>query len=241
MDKIELMQKEIEDKRKLPKEVKSDIKKAIFHNLLIAIIIIAYLCVINILYFKLENQVFEQQMKFFALGIILVTVGVFEIAYRRESKRMCIIGIELLLCSIISLYIPYIYLFVNGTLKNIIMTLPFIIAAYYIIKAFFIYKTREIRYQSNLSDVKEILKDTEKKSYLDEESKKVYREKQEYEEKMKQELLEEQRKKAENKKNQATKKKKTQKGANTTKTTKKSKTSKSVKTSKTTKKKTKGL
>ena len=169
MDKAELMQKEIEDKRKLPEELKKIIKKNILHNLLIATIIILYLCIINILFYKLENHVFEQQMKFFALGIITVTVIVFEIAYRKESGRTCIIGIELLLCSIISLYIPYIYLsylFENVNIKILTYALPICIAVYYLFKAYVIYKSGKIKHQNNLSDVKEILKDTEKESYL---------------------------------------------------------------------------
>ena len=197
MDKAELMQKEIENKRKLPEEVKKEIKKTIFHNILIAMIIVLYLCAINILFYQLEQSAFEQQMKFFALGLICITVIVFEIAYQRNSKRTGIIGIELLSCSVISLYIPYIYLFTDVNLKMITTLLPMSIAWYYIIKAIIIYKSGTIKYQNNLSDVKEILKDTEKRGYLDEESKKSYREIKSQEEKNQQELLIEQKKIAE--------------------------------------------
>ena len=203
MDKAELMRKEIENKRKLPEELKKEIKKSIFHNLLIAIIIILYLCTINILFYKLENNVFEQQMKFFALGIICITVIVFEVAYRKQSKRTAMIAIELLLCSIISLYIPYIYLFANINLKMITIVLPLSIAGYYIIKAVIIYKTGKIKHQNNLSDVKEILQYNEKQGYLDEESTKSYREIKVQEEKAKKELIEKQHKKVEAKKKKA--------------------------------------
>lgn len=224
MDRAELMQKEIENKRKLPEEIKKEIKKSIFHNLLIAVIIILYLCTINILFYKLENQVFEQQMKFFALGLISITVVVFEVAYQRQSKRTAIVGIELLLFSIISLYIPYIYLFANVNLKLITTILPLSIAGYYLIKALIIYKSGRMKHENNLSDVKEILKDSENQSYLDEESKKSYRELKEIEEKNNQELLEEQHKKAiESKKASKNKSKKGTKNKKTTSTVSKSK------------------
>lgn len=193
MEKAKLMQKEIEDKRKLPSELKQEIYINIFYNILIAIIIVIYLCTINILFYKLSSVDFEQKMKIFALGIILVTVATFEVAYRKDSNKICIIGIELFICSVVSLYIPYIYLHSNKSLKVITMILPGILALYYLIKGLLIYKTRKIHYQSNLSDVKEILKDTEKKGYLDEESKKTYRENKKIEEKIKVELLEEQK------------------------------------------------
>lgn len=203
MDKAELMQKEIENKRKLPEEIKKEIKKSIFHNVLIAVIIILYLCTINILFYKLDNSIFEQQMKFLALGMICITVTIFEIAYRKQSKRTAIIGIELLLCSIISLYIPYIYLFADVDLKMITTVLPLSIAIYYIAKAILIYKSRKIKHENNLSDVKEILQDTEKNGYLDEESSKSYRETKAQEEIEKKALLEEQKREAQRRKKKA--------------------------------------
>ena len=223
MDKVEQMQKEKEKKRKLPEELKKEIKKNILHNVLIAVIIIVYLCIINILFYKLENNVFEQKMKFLALGIITVTVVIFEISYRKQSKRMCIIGIELFLCSIISLYIPYIYLsylFENINIKFLTYALPIGIAMYYILKAYIIYKTGKIKHHNNLSDIKEILKHTEKESYLDENSTKLYRQQMQFEEQTKKELLEEQHKKAKANKEKKTKQQKTEK-LKSTKTTKK--------------------
>ena len=246
MDKAELMQKEIENKRKLPEELKKEIKKNILHNVLIAVIIIVYLCIINILFYKLENNVFEQKMKFVALGIITVTVVTFEIAYRKQSKRMCIIGIELFLCSIISLYIPYIYLsylFENINIKFLTYALPIGIALYYILKAYIIYKTGKIKHHNNLSDIKEILKHTEKESYLDEDSTKLYRQQKEFEEKTKKELLEEQHKKAKASKEKKTKQQKVEKPKSTKTTTKKKteETKKQTKKSTSNKKKNKGL
>ena len=162
-------------------------------------------------------------MKFFALATITITVIVFEIAYRRQSKRTCIIGIELFLCSIISLYIPYIYIFSDLNLKTIYTVFPLSIAMYYIIKAIIIYKTRKIIHENNLSDVKEILKDTERKGYLEEESKKSYREYKIQEEKNNQELLEKERKKAAMKKKETKAKNKKVVGKSNKTSTKKTK------------------
>lgn len=222
MENAELMQKEIENKRKMPKELKQEVFKNIFQNLLIAVIIMAYLCTINILFYKLQDADFEKYMKYFALGTIFTTVIGFEIAYRRESKRIMIIGIELLLCSIFSLYVPYIYLLSDQSLRKITIIVPIAIAIYYIIKAFLMYKNKEFHYHNNLSDVKEILKDTEKTSYIDEESFKTFRKNKQIEEEIKEELLEEQRnRKEKNKKNKTVKSKnetkKTNKRKNVTK------------------------
>lgn len=213
MDNAELMQKEIENKRKLPEEIKKEIKKNILFNLLVATIIVLYLFSINMLFLNFEKTIFENQMKFLALGLITITVIFFEIAYRKQSKRTCIIGIELLLCSIYSLYVPYIYLYANVNLKMITTILPIGIAIYYIFKDYIIYKTRKFKHQNNLSDVREILSYSEKESYLDEESSKLYRKQLEFEEETKKELIEEQKRRAKlekEKKNKSAEKVKTQ-------------------------------
>ena len=193
MEKAKLMQLEIEQKRKLPQNVKENIKTNIFHNFLAALVILAYLAAINIMYYKFEKSIFEEGMKYFALGIIVITVIDIEIAYRKDSKKLALIGIELLLCAILSLYIPYIYLHTTAHLRNCVMILPVAILIYYLFKSLIIFKQKQFRYQNNLSDVKEIVKDTEKKSYLDEDSKKTYREKIAEEEEIKKAIIKKQK------------------------------------------------
>lgn len=192
MEKAKLMQLEIEKQRKLPKEVKNNINTVIFQNLIAATIIMAYFCIINITYYNTETVRFEEYMKYFALGIILITVIDIEIAYRKNSIKLWIIGIEFLISGVVSLYIPYIYLHTNNIIRIIVMILPAILVIYYLLKSLIIYKQKKFHYQNNLSDVKEIMKDDEKKSYLEEESKKKYREKTEEEEEIKQVILKEQ-------------------------------------------------
>jgi len=217
LEKAKLMQLEIEQKRKLPQNVKENIKTNIFHNLIAAVIILAYLAAINIMYYKFEKNIFEEGMKYFALGIIVVTVVDIELAYRKNSKKLALIGIELLLCAILSLYIPYIYLHTTAYLRNCIMVLPAVILIYYLFKSLVIFKQNQFKYQNNLSDVKEIVKDTENKSYLDEESKKTYREKMVEEEEIKKAIIKKQKIKtlekeqSKNKKNQNAKQKKNKK------------------------------
>ncbi len=193
MDKAKLMQLEIDKQRKLPQKVKDNISTDIFQNILAAIIIIGYLFAINMIYYNVNNQMFEEYLKFFALGIILFTIIVFEISYRKKSMKFCFIGIELLTCAVLSLYIPYIYLHTTKELRMAIMILPGALVIYYSIKSILIFKQKKFSYQNNLSDVKEMMKYTDKNSYLDEESTKTYREKTKEEEKIRLEISKEQK------------------------------------------------
>ena len=88
MEKAKLMQLEIEEKRKLPKKIRDNISINIIQDLIVAIIIMIYFCIINFSYYNLENYVFEENMKYLALGIIILTVIVFEFSYRKNSIKL---------------------------------------------------------------------------------------------------------------------------------------------------------
>ena len=191
MEKAKLMQLEIEEKRKLPKKIKDNISTNIFQDLLVAIIIMSYFCIINFLYYNVENNIFEEYMKYFALAIIIFTVITFEISYRKNSIKLLIIGLELLASAILSLYIPYIFLHSTSALRISIMILPSFLVIYYAIKSFIIFKSEQFQYRNNLSDIKEIVKDTENTNYLEEESTKSYRQKVKQEKELKEKIRKE--------------------------------------------------
>ena len=193
MEKAKLMQLEIEEKRKLPKKIKDNISTNIFQDLLVAIIIMSYFCIINFLYYNVENNIFEEYMKYFALAIIIFTVITFEISYRKNSIKLLIIGLELLASAILSLYIPYIFLHSTSALRISIMILPWFLVIYYAIKSFIIFKSEQFQYRNNLSDIKEIVKDTENTNYLEEESTKSYRQKVKQEKELKEKIRKEQK------------------------------------------------
>lgn len=192
MEKAKLMQMEIEEKRKLPVSVKENIKNRIFQDLVVAAIIMLYFCIVNFIYYKLDSNKFEEYLKYFALALIFATVITFEIAYRKNSINSMIIGIELLGCGVLSLYIPYIFLHTDSALRISVMILPVTLIGYYSAKSFAIYKKRQYEYHKNLSDVKEIVSN-KKESYLEEDSKKSFRDKLKREKILKQKILEEQR------------------------------------------------
>ncbi len=193
MEKAKLMQLEIEQKRKLPQNVKENIKTNIFHTLIAAVIVVAYLVAINLMYYKLDHNNFEHYMKYFALGIIITTVIDIEIAYRKDSRKLALIGVELLFCGVLSLYIPYIYLHTTVYFRNAIMILPAVLLIYYAFKSYVIFKQNQFKHRNNLSDIKDLLKDDERKSYLQEDSKKTYRAKLEEEEEIRKAIIKKQK------------------------------------------------
>ena len=176
MEKEIQIEKELENKRKLSKEVKDYINKKVFTNLAFSILYMMLMIAINILYLNIDLSEFITGVKLFSVLSIVVTIAVFEFAYRKESVEIMFYAIELLAFSIIVMYIPYIYIYLEDKIRQIFMLTPVFFAIYYVAKSIFITIKFSLNYKNNISDVKEIVKDEEDSSYLDEESTKIIKE-----------------------------------------------------------------
>lgn len=170
---VENIEKEISTKIKLPKEEKQKIYKKIFVNLLIALSVLIYFIFLNLGYMRLEKEVFENDLKVFAVILICSTIYFIEKAYKTDRGTYLSYSIELFVLSIITLYMPYVYYYQNTLAQLIFTTSAVYIFIYYAIKSIVIYVINKNRYIKGESDVKDIIKD-EKVSYLDEESSKKF-------------------------------------------------------------------
>lgn len=170
-EEIEISKK-LDTRIKVPKEEKEKIYSKLVKNFLIAIAIFIYICFLNLGYVRLDTETFRTDLKVFAIILILFTIFIFENAYRDDNDELAVHGIEMLVLSIITLYLPYVYFHQNEIIKLIFETAAIYIAIYYTIKCIIIYKMKIRNYKNGLSDVKEITK--EKTTYLDEKSSKKF-------------------------------------------------------------------
>ena len=153
------MVEEITEKRKMTEPVKQALDKRIFHNCLLAIGLMVAICVINTIYLYAKQEIVTSAMKGFALLFILGTVAIFELAYRKDNGKIAIVGIEVLVMSILVLYLPKIYENLDKKFCIQLTFIPLFCAIYYVAKSIVIYKKTEKSYQNHLSDVKEIVKE----------------------------------------------------------------------------------
>jgi len=166
LDKAEKATEIISEKRKLPEEIKDRLNNYTFINLLISIALMIYMLAINILYLNEDMSVVSTSIKIFAMLLITIDIGIFEIGYRKDNIQIWIHGFELLVCSILILSLQYVYLYVDIVIKNLFMLLPIFCSIYYVAKIIVEHIIETKRYQNNLSDVKDIIKEDEE-GYLD--------------------------------------------------------------------------
>lgn len=175
-EEIENIQNQISTKIRLPKEEKNKIYGKIFYNLLIAVGVLIYFIFLNLGYLKLQDDVFKNDLKVFALILLGFSIYFMERAYKTDRGTYIIHSIELLALSVITLYMPYVYFYHNIVAKFLFTTSSIYLAIYYTIKSIFIYIIYKHKYIHGASDVREIIKEDEP-DYLDEESRKVIEEK----------------------------------------------------------------
>ena len=159
MEKSTKMVEEITKKRKMTKEVNDKLLKEIFYNFLLSICIIVYMCIINIVYIYCNSPIYDITSKVLIMISIVFSVVVFEFAYKKDSGKFAINAIELLVFSVIILYMPKMFINLDKFYSQIFLLSPLYCSIYYVGKAIILYKKTEKHYQNNLSDVKEIRKE----------------------------------------------------------------------------------
>lgn len=160
-DKIKQLEKELKENRKLSKEEINKINKKIFENIIIAIVIMLYFYFINLGYLNIDEKSFQMDLKVFSISLILITIILFEISYKKDNGNIAIHGIEMLFLSVVTLLSIYANSFFSTQFSLIIATMSFIFAIYYVGKSIVIYLKMSNKYYKKNSDISEILKPIE--------------------------------------------------------------------------------
>ena len=152
----EAVGKELKSKKKLPAEELKKINKRVFQNVFLAIVIMFYLDFIILGFVNIENSVFITDLKVFGMALLLVAIGIFEYAYKKDSGKHIIHGIEILLLAFITILLIYVNLMWSNKFIYITAFVSYAFAIYYVAKSIIIYKKMKKEYF--LEEMKKIIK-----------------------------------------------------------------------------------
>ncbi len=153
-----IVEKEIA-KKKVPKQISQAILKKICKNLILAIVIMIYFISCNIVYTQVEWKQMETITKTISGIFLLVSIILFEFAYKRDSETLTMTAIELLVLAIHALFIDHVVTIYQIDFRNYLITSSCIFVIYYALKSTVIYTRARIKYLKSLSDISEIVKD----------------------------------------------------------------------------------
>lgn len=157
-ENIEKLEQEILHKKQMPKEEKNKINKKVFENILIADIIMAFLYFISLGSLNIESPIFIMDLKVFSIGLVIFSIILFEISYKKENGNLAIHAIETLILAIFTLFSIYIYTIYLKEFHMYVTIFSLLFAIYYVGKAIVIYQKMKKKYIASLNDIEEIIK-----------------------------------------------------------------------------------
>ncbi len=155
---IEKLEKELEEKKKFPQEIKEKINSKIFENIIIATIIVIYLASLNIGMNNIPTDTYIMDLKVFSIMLLIITIFILELGYRKDNEGIWLHGIEVMVIGIFTLYLVYLYSIYYATYGTLILTVTLVCFAYYIIKIAIIRRKIRKEYNKSLIDIRNIVK-----------------------------------------------------------------------------------
>ena len=99
---------------------------------------------------------FIVDLKVFAVSLLAVAIGTFEYAYKKDSGKIAIYGIEMLVLALCMLAAIYIDIMLNSKFVIIAILTTYAIAIYYTVKSIIVYT--KMKRQYFIDSMKKIIK-----------------------------------------------------------------------------------
>ena len=152
----EVVGKEIKKNKKVADVELGKIHTRVFQNICLAVAMMLYLNFVVLGFVNIENPVFVTDLKVFSIALLVIAVGVFEYAYKKDSGRHALHGIEILMLAFSTMALIYVNLMWTGKFVYIVALITFLFAIYYVAKSIIVYKKMKKQYFIN--EMKKVIK-----------------------------------------------------------------------------------
>ncbi len=136
---------------------KKAISKHVFENILIAVAIMLYFIIINFAYYKVEKSTLLLGLKILSMVVMLFGIIFLEISYRKDSGKLAINALEILVLAGYTLSIAHVVEAQKLEFANYILMSSYAFSIYYLLKAIIVFTKERREYLKSLSDIKEIV------------------------------------------------------------------------------------
>jgi len=157
-ENIQKFDEEYKKSRIIPKDYKKKIRNRILKNTLIAIIVIVYLILLNVLSLHIETTTYILGIKILCVVLAIISVIYFELSYRKDNGYLFMHGAEFLVIATITLFSAYAYFLYYVTYNSILLYISIFVVIYYIIKTILTLRNMKQEYYKLQKDIKEIVK-----------------------------------------------------------------------------------
>ena len=138
-------------------EKRKKVNEKVFENTIIAVAIMLYFIIINFSYYRLSEDTLIIGLKIISMVILLLSITIFEMAYKKDSGKIAIYGIEILILALHALSIMQVVDITKIKFTTYVLISSYTFVIYYILKATILYTIDKRKYLESLSDIKEIV------------------------------------------------------------------------------------
>ena len=160
----------IKQERKLSKETEKIIKNELIAYWAIGISFINLIMIFQIATSALPQNIAIKIYNVCSIELLIFTIVVFEVAYKKDNGKLALCGVETLVISIYTLFAPYVFYVFSDIVKYIQIA---VIDVYYIIKIIATYCLEKKKYLLEKSDITEIIKKESQDNKAEEEKEKI--------------------------------------------------------------------
>lgn len=153
---LEIIENEIKNNNMTYKEEIAKSYKDIFINIIYANAIVIYFILLIIARKLAIPTIFFNIIKACSIILILLTVGIFEIAYKKDSGKYAVKGIEFMFLSISTLITLKVFLHYNNKLISFMTSIALLFAIYYVGKSIVIYIKQKKEAKKYKNDIRKI-------------------------------------------------------------------------------------
>lgn len=155
---IEQLEKVMAETKKIPKEIKDKINSKAFENIVILAIIIMYLIALNFGMSNIPTDMYIKDLQVFSIMLLISSIILFEYGYKKDNEGLWLHGVEILIVSIFTLYLVYLYSIYYSSYGTLLMSVAVVYLVYYVIKILIIQRKIRTSYKKSLKDIGEIVK-----------------------------------------------------------------------------------
>ena len=153
--------KEKTEEKKVKNPIIERANTRIFKNIVIAILIMAYFVGVYVAYKYIPNEIFSRVLQGVTMLLLLISIVIFEVAYKKDSGLLAMTGIETLVLACHALALPYVLTVFKWDLMWYVTISGYLFAIYFVFKSIVIYTSGKKKYLQSFSDIAEIVKEDE--------------------------------------------------------------------------------
>ena len=158
----EIFEEDLSKNKKLTPELKSKIRKTFGKNLAMIGLVLVYMGLITLAFYKMELNTLATDLKVIGTGFLVVSIIKFEQGYKKDNEGIFLVGVEFLVLALISLFMTALISEEEALFRNVVTGISVFSVIYYLLKSCIIRMKIKKQHKKQISDIRDIVKKEKK-------------------------------------------------------------------------------